>query len=249
MLLFYCISAHSTDAFLRIKISFVALSDKNRILLFFFFPFSLMPVTQRTFYTHHYFSPLFQFSKQLIFAIKDSLPDQFYRLTQEVSKKKKKKKWLCVDLSLGTLNQWQNKKEPLNNLLREKIDKRHTAKTDFFIFSRKIFGKNFQFYSHMRCVKKVARLKLYWPRWILSSEWNVHFLQNASYVEKVGREWSWIYQDRNDQWMKHLKKKLRCVLKVSYQSSIYLGTHIFGTHLKKQDCNNNPNTRHLRGKK
>ena len=67
------------------------------------------------------------------------------------------------------------------------------------------------FLQNTSCVENLSRLKLYLPRqkWTVNETFIFYKIQAAL---KIYRDWSYIYQDRNEQWMKRsfsTKYKLR----------------------------------------
>ena len=68
------------------------------------------------------------------------------------------------------------------------------------------------FLQNTRCVEKVSRLKLYLSRQKWTMNETLIFFKIRS-VFKKNRDWSCIYQDRNQQWMKRSLKKMQGAFK------------------------------------
>ena len=61
---------------------------------------------------------------------------------------------------------------------------------------------NINFLQNTTCVQKVSKLKLSLPRWkwTMKERWIFFKIRR---VFKKYRNWSWLYQDGNEQWRKH----------------------------------------------
>ena len=71
------------------------------------------------------------------------------------------------------------------------------------VFTKKKINNewNVDFLQHTRCVEKVSRLKLYLPRQKWTKNETLIFFKTRDVLKK-NRDWSCIYQDRNEQTMK-----------------------------------------------
>ena len=109
---------------------------------------------------------------------------------------KKYQDWSCIyqDRSEQWMKRWFSSK---NDLCWKSIE------TEAVFTKTEMNNEwNINFLQNLRCVEKVSRLKLYLP----SQKWTMNetliFFKIWDALKKY-QDWSCIYQDRNEQWMKH----------------------------------------------